>query len=206
MIAGLRGRVAFLQPVLLHLDTGNVIYELHIPLSVFEKLQSHNLQEEVLFYIYHQFLQDGEERLFGFLDAGQRQVFGALQSIKGLGTSLALSLLSHLDGRTLFDICEKGDIASLTRIPRIGKSTAETIIFEVGRKREKWRGLLAVSSGEDEMDPENLLETDREAALAALVQLGYKESQAAQALGKVAKKVSAQAPASDWIREALMHL
>lgn len=198
MISGISGTVKKFGPSTVHVDTGGVEYEVHVPLSVFEKLQMEP-EPRIYLHVYHHFYQDGQ-RLFGFLEAGQRELFSALLTLKGLGSALALSLLSHLDGPSLLQICEVGDVKSLTRIPRVGKSTAETIVFEIGRKKEKWRQLLAVTGTQPARGAES---SEEGLALEALLQLGYKENQARSVLDKVRKEKPEMAGASELIKECL---
>ncbi len=202
MIAGLHGKIVRFGASRIQLDAGGVEYEVQLPLDVFESLQK-NAQDSVHLFIYHQFLTDGEQKLFGFLDPGSREFFIALQTIKGIGTSLALSILSHLRAGDLLAICERNDIESLCRIPRIGKTTAETIIFEIKRRRDKWSKLFL--GDEPGRQPEAMPE---ELALQALTaQLGYKENQVKAAFEKL-KVMAGPRPgnAADWIKEVLKHL
>lgn len=206
MISGLRGRILRFGVSRVHLETsGGVVYEVHVPLNVFDFLQRSE-GEEIFLHICHQFLQD-EERLYGFLESGPRDFFLALLSVKGLGSGLALSILSHLDGRTLLELCERNDIVSLTRIPRVGKTTAESLAFEINRKKDRFWKLL--------QDLEHTRETvagreedEWDLAFQALLQLGYRENQAKSALEKlsVEEGFSRDETASSLIRNALRFL
>lgn len=204
MISGLRGRVHRFGPSRVHLDTGGVVYEVHIPLNVFDVLQGSAGQDEIFLHVHHQFMQD-EERLFGFLDPSSRDFFAALITVKGLGSGLALSVLSHLDGLTLLDLCEKNDIPSLTKIPRVGKATAESLAFEINRKKDRFRKLLADSDRVVSKD-EPVGSEELELAYQALLQLGYKENQIRVALEKARLEPGFQEIASMVIRDALKYL
>ncbi len=204
MIAGLEGSVVRFGPSTAYINCSGVVYEVYVPLSVFQVLQGGMRDKPVYLHIYHQFYQDGQ-RLFGFLEAEQRELFAALQTIKGLGSTLALSILSHMDGRTLLSVCESGDVKALTKIPRVGKSTAETIAFEVGRKKEKWHNLI-LSTGGEKAAPVSMASPEEEMAYEALVQLGYKEAQVKTAIEKIKKSNNMPDNASDLIRICLGHL
>ncbi len=195
MISGIRGKIARFGASSVHLDTGGVEYEVHVPLNVFEKLQT-GKEKEVHLFVYHHFMQD-EQRLFGFQEPGQRTLFAALKTIKGLGTSLALSLLSHLDGVTLLELCINKDIKTLCKIPRVGKSTAETLSFEINRKKDKWEKIILAEGTKKPA----ARDTQEELAFQALVQLGYKDKECAEVLLKL--KTGKDRDASELIREAL---
>ncbi len=175
MISGLRGTINRFGASKVYLDTGGVEYEVQIPLNVFSQLQNLVPSDNLFLHIHHQFMQD-EQRLYGFLEVRQRNLFSALLTVKGLGSALALSLLSHLDGPALFDICERGDVKALTHIPRVGKSTAETLIFEINRKKESWKKMLFEETPPLESSVESA-SGEEELAFQALLQLGYKENQ-----------------------------
>lgn len=202
MIAGLYGNVERPGAGRVYFRAGALVYEIYVPLNVQAYLQDVGVKE-IYLHIYHQFT-DSDQRLFGFLNLEQRDFFIAIQNIKGIGAVLALSILSHLEIRDLLTICDTKDFASLTRIPRVGKATAETIIFEVSRKKKKWQALLgddayARSAGSD-------LSPVEELAAQALVQLGYKEKEIEkvyQSLRSTEPSQSAKWQAADWIAAAL---
>lgn len=221
MISGIRGIVSRKAGTRLYIDTGAVEYELIVPLNVLEAVE-HRLNQEseavFLFHVHQQILPE-EHRLYGFLDPQQRELFRTIQDIKGFGSSLALSILSHLDTRGLLAICEGGDAKQLTHIPRIGKSTAEALIFEVNRKKKRFLKLLELeegaaragiaSTGELVSEPEDeAFELVRQ----ALMQLGYKDTQIAKVIAKLELERGRGADSGtgpeteatgEWIRRAL---
>ena len=117
-------------------------------------------------YVYR-YLRENEEKIFGFPSLDERDLFIFLLTIKGVGPQLALSLLSHLDRNMLQDICEQNDVASLQKIPRIGKVTAEALIFELNRRKKKWKKKSEAQSYEP--DEEQIK------AMQVLEKLGYTE-------------------------------
>jgi len=205
MISGLHGTIARFGPSRIYINTGGVEYEVHLPLNVFESLQKRSKDDAVSLYTYHQF-QETEQRLFGFLDIAQRDFFVALIDVKGIGTGLALSILSHLKGSDLLALCERNDIVTLCKIPRIGKSTAETLVFEVNRRKDKWKHLLSTTA------PMESVSREEDFAIQALTaQLGYKENQVRAALEKLKKEAAQRKDlplenAADYIRNILRHL
>ncbi|MCB1317470.1 MAG: Holliday junction branch migration protein RuvA, partial [Leptospiraceae bacterium] len=182
MIAGLRGKIQRIGATRVYLDVTGVVYEIHVPLNVQAALKAG--RESVFLHIYHHFT-DQEQRLYGFLDATQRDFFIALQNIKGLGTALALSILSHLEGAQLLELCARKDSAALTRIPRVGKTTAETIIFEVNRRRQKWEKVLNISMDAGLGRPADGFSDEMELAYQALLQLGYRDKEARAVLERL---------------------
>jgi len=201
MIAGIRGALVGFGAQKVYMEAGGLEYEIHVPLNVFDALERSRTRESVRLYIYHHFMQE-EQRLYGFLDRGQREFFIALTSVKGLGTVLALSILSHLDASALLSLCEQKDVKALTRIPRVGKSTAETLIFEINRRLERWRKITEYSA-QNEIPGDREEETDDEdLAVQALLGLGYKEKEARETLRKLTSGTEKKS-ASELIRDAL---
>jgi Holliday junction DNA helicase RuvA len=200
MISGLRGVVQRFGASRVYLLSGSVEYEVHVPLNVFEYLQQKKDTEHFL-HIYHLFTSE-EQRLYGFLQFSQRELFGAILSLRGFGSVLALSVLSHLDLNGLLDLCERNDVAALSRIPRIGKKTAESLVFEVNQNRDRFRRLL-----DAEEKKLKRLAADEEIELAgqALLQLGYRPAQIQKVLTLVRREVPA-AKAAELIRLSLRHL
>lgn len=199
MISGIKGTIVRFGASTVHIDTGGVIYEVHIPLNVFDELQKIGPGEAFL-HIHHHYMQD-EQRLYGFSDPGQRELFIAVKSIKGLGTALALSVLSHLDGHALLSLCERKDIKTLCKIPRVGKATAETMVFEINRRRDRWAKIVADSYPKA---PQTTTATPQEdLAFQALLQLGYKEKEIYIALDELRKTHGPDLNASELIRESL---
>lgn len=200
MISGLRGTVQRFAASRIYMLAGAVEYEVHVPLNVFEYLQQHADREHFL-YIYHLFTSE-EQRLYGFLQPSQRELFGAILSLRGFGSVLALSVLSHLDVNGLLELCERKDVTALARIPRVGKKTAESLVFEVNQKKDRFRKLLESEESRD-AGPTSDEETDL--AEQALLQLGYKHQQVQKALRQAVAQ-AAGASASELIRLALRHL
>lgn len=206
MIGAIYGKIESFRGSRVYIDTGGVIYEIYVPLNVLESLHK-SFQEgntDTRLYIHHQFFDDGQ-RLYGFFEQSHRELFRSLQDIKGFGSSLALSILSHLDPEGLLALCEKNDVAGLKKIPRIGKTTAESLIFEINRRKDKFRKLLDSESGASVATPEDL---ELEDAKTVLLQLGYKESQIDQALKLMlakyrAEKTQLPADAAVWVRAVL---
>ncbi len=207
MISALTGNINRIAPSSLYLQAGAVEYEVHVPLSVLEELESQGQFTSVRLFIYHYF-SGNEQRLYGFLDPLQREFFGNLQSVKGCGPALALSLLSHLDAARIIKLCNVKDVAALCRVPRVGKATAERLIFEINRRKKKWDRLFDLQKQHTSEQERPAFSQQQELALQALIQLGYRESTARAAVERATEEISlaGQQTASntaEWIRCAL---
>ncbi|MCX7810287.1 MAG: Holliday junction branch migration protein RuvA [Leptospiraceae bacterium] len=202
MISKLKGKISRIGVQSIFIDTGNIEYEIFTPLNVIEYFQKNpekNSSYEI--FIYHHF-QGEEQKLFGFLEFSQRELFRTIITLKGIGPSLGLSILSHLNTMQLIQICENHDIKTLTKIPRIGKTTAEEIIFEVNRKKKLFLRLLEHDS---EIYPE--ISSDLEEVLQGMKYLGYNEKKVLEVIDKI-KKNRKKLPqnTSEWIREVLKEI
>jgi len=193
MIAGIHGKVTRFGASSVFILAGGLEYEVLVPLNVFDFLEKKKPASDATLYVHHHFSQDGQ-RLYGFAVPEQREVFRALIALQGMGPSLALSVLSHYDGATLLHYCEAGDVAALTQIPRVGEKTARRLMFEITSKKERFRKLL---SGDTKVATR---ESAQDLAREALLQLGYREQQIADAFKKLEPKPTGT---SDWITGAL---
>lgn len=205
MISKITGKISKIGIQTIYIDTGGVEYEIYVPLNVIEQLQIRN-SKKVEIYIYHYF-QGEEQKLFGFLDFSQRELFRTIIQLKGIGPSLGLSILSHLDLIQLIEICEKNEIQKLLKIPRIGKSIAEELIFEVNRKKKKFLKLL--NSTSKNKKETNLVQKEEifEDIIAGLKSLGYKEKAIKDAILKVEKKLkNLPQSTSEWVKEVLKEI
>jgi holliday junction DNA helicase RuvA len=163
MIAKLYGIVENLKPTELILNVNNVGYQVFIPISTFENLTE---AEEVVLYI-HTIHKEDQFNLYGFIDLNSKKLFSLLIKISGIGPSIALSLLSGITLNDLIESIINDDIFKLIKIPGIGKSKAEKLIFELKRKRNKIEELL------DKND--FVISSSRSDAIEALIILGFDE-------------------------------
>ena len=135
MIARLSGTLLDKSPPLIVIDVNGVGYEVEAPLGVFSDLPANG--EKVSILIHHHFSQDNQT-LYGFATASERELFRRLLKISGIGAKMALTILSGASGDELAQYVSMGDVAALTKLPGIGKKTAERIIMEL---RDKLEGL-----------------------------------------------------------------
>ena len=176
MIGRLRGLLAWKQPPYLMIDANGVGYELEASLTTFQTLPE--IGAEVTLHT-HLAVREDAHTLYGFASTAERGLFRDLIRVAGIGPRLALLILSGMSVELFGRCVREGDAASLTRLPGIGKKTAERLIIEM-RDRIGELGLnpaAAVLSGGRTVAPAaNPLDD----AISALVALGYKLPEASR--------------------------
>ena len=174
MIAQLRGTLADKRPNQLIVEVGGVGYLVNIPLSTFYALGG--LREEIVLLV-HTHVREDALALYGFLTAREKHLFEMLLSASGVGPTLALKILSGMSADELAPAIREGDIARLTRIPGVGKKTAERMVVEL-------RDKLAVAESETLAAGGGVAASGRGGVsgdvVSALLNLGY-DSRAAEA-------------------------
>ena len=176
MIGRLRGILAHKQPPWLVVDVNGVGYELEAPMSTFYDLPDVG-REVSLFTHYAQ--KEDSVALYGFLREGERRLFRDVQKVSGIGAKIALAVLSGASVDEFARLLQAGDITALTRIPGIGKKTAERMVVELrDRAASSDWGVLGAGGGPlagnaGAGDPQS-------EATVALQQLGYKPAEAAR--------------------------
>lgn len=178
MIAHLQGVIAEKAPTRIVMDVNGIGYEILIPISTFEKLD--HLGEEARLLTY-QHVREDTLLLFGFYTRREKAMFMNLISVSGIGPKLALSILSGSPADELRRAIVNGEVDGLTRLPGVGKKTAQRLVMEL---REK----LGADSTETETtsvsgEPPPL--RANEEALLALTTLGYPKSSAEKVVGQI---------------------
>jgi Holliday junction DNA helicase RuvA len=193
MIARLSGTLLDKNPPYLVIDVNGVGYEVEAPSGVFSDLPANG--QQITIVIHHHYSQDSQT-LYGFASLNERELFRKLLKISGIGAKMALTILSGASGEELARYVSTGDVASLTRLPGIGKKTAERIIMEL---RDKLEGLnVRMGSGPV---AGTAISTDPVAeASHALASLGYKPAEVSRMVSAVAE---AGMDAEEIIRKAL---
>ena len=169
MIGRLKGILVSKQPPWLVVDVGGVGYELEAPMSTVFDLPETG-REVALFT--HYAVKEDTVALYGFLRENERVLFRAVQKVSGIGAKIALAVLSGASTDEFARLVQAGDIAALTRIPGIGKKTAERIVVEL---RDRVDGIAAVPGAGVAVPRDAQSE-----AVVALQQLGYKPAEAAR--------------------------
>jgi len=188
MIARLHGILLERQPPHLMIDVGGVGYELEAPLSVFDRLPALGQPVTLLTQLI---VREDAHTLYGFVHAGDRALFRALLKVSGVGPRLAMAILSGVSSDDFALMVESGDVQALTRLPGIGKKTAERLLLEMRGRLSDLPG--GQGGGAVPMDA-------AAEARAALTALGYS---AAEALKMVRAVEAADQPAEALIRAAL---
>ena len=197
MIAFLRGRVLEKHPNRVILDVAGVGYDVLVPLSTFYVVGDDG--SEISLRV-HTHVREDQIALFGFVTALELSMFERLIAVNGIGPKLALSVLSGIEPRELVTAIQRGDLPRLTRIPGVGKKTAERIVVELRDRLPKT--MEAEVSGTAPPAKEDVLRDD---LVSALANLGYHQ----QAIDKVLEKVLKDKDAlkfEDALRAALREL
>ena len=163
MIGQLRGRLAEKRPNQVLVDVGGVGYLVQVPLSTYAALGE--LHNEVTLLI-HTHVREDMLALYGFVSAREKHFFELLISASGVGPALALRILSGMTVEELVPAIRGGDLVRLTKIPGVGRKTAERIVVELKDKLEA----VAVESEKPAVSSPGGVEAD---VVSALVNLGY---------------------------------
>lgn len=180
MIARLRGQVwEKLPPNIVVIDANGVGYEVEVPISTFSMLPA--IKAEASLYI-QQIVREDANLLYGFYTLEEKEAFRILIKVSGIGPKSAIVILSGLSVAELYEVIANEDVTRLTRVPGIGKKTAERLIVEL---KDKIKAVSMISSGDLlDMGPVHNPVND---AVLALTTLGYKTSDAEKMIKKVAK-------------------
>ena len=193
MIGRLKGLLVYKAPPALMVDVGGVGYELSAPMSTFYDLPE--VGREVTLFTHYAVKEDGVA-LYGFLTESERRLFREVQKVTGVGAKIALAVLSGASVDDFARLVQAGDITALTRIPGIGKKTAERMVVELrDRAADFAGGGIAVISGKAGAVPADPVAE----ASVALQQLGYKPVEVQRMLKQAEPGDSAEA----IIRKAL---
>ncbi len=196
MIAFLKGYIEEKSEGLVVLDVNGVGYRVEISAITLQQLESAG--SEVKLLIYHH-ITDSDQRLFGFFSTDEKALFEKLITVKGVGPKSGLVILSGLPADQLIGAITGADANTLTRVPGIGKKTAERIIVELKDKLAEYAasaGVTPTGSKEAGVAGE---------AISALESLGFKKREAEQAVMKALKDSSSD-NASVIIKKALASL
>ncbi len=165
MIGFLRGRVLDKQPNRIIIDVQGVGYEVHVPLSTYYEVGHEGAEISLRVYTH---VREESLHLYGFLTPLEQQLFERLIGVSGIGPKLAIAVLSGIDSGELVAAIQRADVARLTRVPGIGRKTAERIVLELKDRLAKLV-VPAGAGGATESAGDRL----RDDLLSALQNLGY---------------------------------
>jgi holliday junction DNA helicase RuvA len=177
LIAHLRGRLLRKQPQEVVVDVAGVGYRATIPVSTFYRLGDEGSEVSLL---VHTHVREDALALFGFLTAVEQDLFEKLISVAGVGPKLAINVLSGIETPDLVSALKSSDLARLTRIPGVGKKTAERLVLEL---RDKMKAIVPAA----EEAPAGAT-TSRDDLVSALVHLGYSRPEAERGVERALKE------------------
>ena len=190
MIGRLSGTLLEKNPPQLLLDVQGVAYEVDVPMSTFYTLPANG--ERVTLYT-HLVVREDAHLLYGFGTENERRAFRRLLKVNGIGAKIALSVLSGLSVAELAQAITLQEAGRLTRVPGIGKKTAERLLLEL---KDKFGADVTQSAGINRAPPAT---SD---IMNALVSLGYSEREATGAVKNLPEGVAV----ADGIKQALKQL
>ena len=191
MIAHLRGRILRKGPQEAVLDVGGVGYRVAIPVSTFYRLGEPGAEVELRTYTH---VREDTLALYGFLTASEQDMFERLISVGGVGPKLALNILSGIEVPDLVAALRTSDVTRLTRVPGVGKKTAERLIVEL---KDKMPAVVA-----DQVPAVPAAGTPKEDLLSALVNLGYSRGEVERGVDRALRE-DGSGRFEDLLRRAL---
>ncbi len=180
MIANIRGQILSKSPNAVVIDCGGVGYELAISVATYTELR--DIGAEARLHV-HTHVREDALLLFGFQELAEKRLFERLLTISGIGPKLAITVLSGINAERLVSAIRSGDHATLTKIPGIGKKTAERVVLELKDKLDDMAGFTAEAGVSAPVS----LGAVADDVLSALVNLGYPRAVAQKAVESAAK-------------------
>ena len=169
MFEYLKGKVAYKKPDYLAIDVNGVGYKVDISLRTFDQVA---IGDDVTFYIYN-YIKEDTYKLVGFLDERERLVFDLLLKVKGIGITLALSVMSTFDVDTIRDLVSNDDYKNLKKVPKMGEKKAQQFILDI---KGKLKILDKLTTRDQNEKVGNYLEIEEE-LYDALEGLGYSKKE-----------------------------
>ncbi len=197
MIARLRGQLIEKMPPWVVLDVAGVGYQVEVPLSTFEVLPALGEQSSLLIEMV---VREDAMLLYGFAMEKEKSLFRLLVKVNGIGPKLALAVLSSLSVDAFVQAVREKNAALLTKIPGVGKKTAERMVLELATAVDSIVGAFVLNGTAVPLSLNNADSMMRQQAIQALEALGYKNAEAAQ---RVDKAWQDNAVLSDQIKYAL---
>jgi holliday junction DNA helicase RuvA len=194
MIGYLEGRLIRATPERLLLDVQGVGYEVQVPLSTWYEIEKR--REEPIRLFIHTYMREDGIALFGFWTEREKSLFERLIAVSGIGPRLARVILSGMAPDDLLSAIAAGDVGRLSTIPGVGKKTAERMVLELKDKMRELAAELPETAAAAPADQD---------VVSALVNLGYKASQAERAVAEV-RREKPDAAFNELLRASLNRL
>lgn len=185
MIGRIKGVLLEKQPPDILLDVAGIAYEVHTSMNTFYRLPE--LGHEVILHT-HFVVREDAQQLFGFVDLPERSLFRTLLKVNGVGPRMALSILSSIEADQFVRCVADNDIATLVKLPGIGKKTAERLMIEMRDRLGDWESIAATSflPSSTNIVPKPHPKAASHEAVSALISLGYKPPEASRAIAQLA--------------------
>ena len=177
MIAHLRGKLITRHPNLVILETSGVGYQVTISVPTFSQLPS--LGSEVALHV-HTHVREDQLALYGFIRPEEKQLFEKLITVSGIGPKLAITVLSGMPADEMINAIRSNDLGRMTKVPGVGRKTAERMVLEL-------RDKLVPVDGAEQVQAISSLSATQEDVLSALMNLGFQRPAAEKALSQTAK-------------------
>ena len=198
MIASLRGKLRDNDGETVVVEVAGVGYQVFVSAAALGALPA--TDADVFLYVHSHFVKDEPIRLYGFVDAGERQLFQTLLDVQGVGPRVALAILAGLPPTELVRAISQGDVARLTQIKGVGRKIAERLALEL---RDKITTLPAAARAPEAAPAATSVPTGPLGEVyGALLHAGYKPAEFAGLI----EKMDAKRPVPDLLREALAAL
>lgn len=199
MISRLTGNLLEINGTCVVLDVQGVGYEVEVAASI---VQSQPLLGEPLNLFTHFVVRDDAQLLFGFLNRAERDLFRAYIKINGVGPKLGLSLISSIDPVTLSQAVHGNDVSVLTKVPGVGKKTAERLMLELKNRLNALAEISGTSISVITAGNRTARVVEIEAE-DALVALGYKPVDAARVVASALQDLSSDSTVEEIVRQSL---
>ncbi len=173
MFEYIKGTLIDKDPSKAVVEAGGIGYRLSIPLSTFNRLPS--VKSPVELYLSH-IVREDSETLYAFMTQDERNLFESVLTVSGIGPKTGSAIIGHIDIEAFQKAIASSDIRLLSKIPGIGKKTAERLVIEM---RDKFKGKGKSAFGSSPQILENSLHSD---AFSALINLGYPPLDAQKAI------------------------
>ena len=193
MIEYIKGHMTQITPTFVIIETGGIGYQVNISINTFSLLEG----KTDFKILIHEVIREDAHQLFGFAEAGEREIFRLLISVSGVGANTARMMLSSLSPAEIEKAIASSDVHVLQGVKGIGLKTAQRIIVDLKDKIGKHAGSGEIFSLTDN--------TNREEALSALVMLGFAKSAVAKVLDKIVREEKSLT-VEDMIKRALKNL
>lgn len=199
MIGFIQGTLISKKPPIVIINVNGIGYEISIPMTTLYQMPAIG---EVTQLFTHLTVRDDAHLLYGFANETEKELFRELIKVNGVGSKVALGILSGMDGKTFAFNVIHGDVSSLVKLPGIGKKTAERLIIEMRDRLEKLEQFADLDSIESSPTSGSSASSARKDAISALESLGYKAKDAEKAIRSIKDDLSSE----EFIRLALKKL